>query len=122
VNVKKGCKRSLLTTCYSPQTFVRSTFRTNRKKSFFELSFEVNEGLPGREDLILKYGNLIAVFDVKEVSKSSAENMPLNYLKFEIMPKGILVVNAFATYLFTSEQKIHFLIKCSIIQNLETIV
>jgi len=46
---------------------------------FSELGFEVGEGLPGRNDLILKYGENIAVVEVKGVSKSAGENTPRNW-------------------------------------------
>ncbi|KAF6658879.1 hypothetical protein ACT3XG_14715 [Paenibacillus polymyxa] len=72
-------------------------------KVFIELGFEVEEGLPGRDDLILKYNDQIAVVEVKGVSKSAAEKHAAQLEKWVseyfvskgINPKGILIVNAF---------------------------
>ena len=70
---------------------------------FSELGFEVEEGLPGRDDLILKYKDRIAVVEIKGVSKSAAEKHARQleawvseyYLKNSISPKGILIINAY---------------------------
>ncbi|MBZ9622920.1 hypothetical protein G9F71_008640 [Clostridium sp. FP2] len=70
---------------------------------FQELGFEVTEGLPGRDDLILKYNSKVAVVEVKGVTKSAAEKHAAQlekwvseyYANFEIRPKGILIVNTF---------------------------
>lgn len=72
-------------------------------KVLSELGFEVTEGLPGRDDLILKYKDKIAVVEVKGVSKSAAEKHAAQLEKWVseyiskngITPKGILIVNAF---------------------------
>lgn len=72
-------------------------------KIFSNLGFEVAEGLPGRDDLILKFGGKVAVVEVKGVSKSAAEKHAAQlekwvseyYSSHELLPKGILIVNAF---------------------------
>ncbi|RED32407.1 hypothetical protein [Paenibacillus sp. VMFN-D1] len=72
-------------------------------KVFELLGFEVAEGLPGRDDLILKYKDKIAVVEVKGVSKSAAEKHAAQLEKWvseylgtkNIAPKGILIVNAY---------------------------
>lgn len=72
-------------------------------KVLSELGFEVTEGLPGRDDLILKYKDKVAVVEVKGVSKSAAEKHAAQLEKWVseyiskngIAPKGILIVNAF---------------------------
>lgn len=61
------------------------------------------EGEIGRDDLIIKYNEKIAVIEVKGVSKSAAEKHVTQlekwvseyHLKNEIKAKGILVINAF---------------------------
>ncbi|MEK5491218.1 hypothetical protein MKZ24_11040 [Paenibacillus sp. FSL R7-0297] len=73
------------------------------KQLLIELGFEVTEGLPGRDDLILKYNDKVAVVEVKGVGKSSAEKHAAQlekwvsgYIeKFGIIPKGVLIVNSF---------------------------
>ncbi|MGE7614730.1 hypothetical protein [Paenibacillus sp. NPDC101420] len=73
------------------------------KKVFIELGFEVTEGLPGRDDLILKYNDKVAVVEVKGVSKSAAEKHAAQlekwvsgYIeKFGVNPKGMLIVNSY---------------------------
>lgn len=73
------------------------------KQLLIELGFEVTEGLPGRDDLILKYKDKVAVVEVKGVSKSAAEKHAAQlekwvsgYLeKFGVSPKGMLIVNSF---------------------------
>lgn len=70
---------------------------------FDQLGFIVTEGLPGRDDLILEFGEKVAVVEVKGVSKSAAEKHAAQlekwvseyYASKAIMPKGILIVNAF---------------------------
>ncbi|MBM6383116.1 MAG: hypothetical protein JSY10_03865 [Paenibacillus sp.] len=72
-------------------------------KVFENLGFQVEEGLPGRDDLIISYNNKVSVVEVKGVSKSAAEKHAAQLEKWvsgyfemhEVMPKGILVVNAF---------------------------
>lgn len=72
-------------------------------KVLSEIGFEVTEGLPGRDDLILKYRNKVAVVEVKGVSKSAAEKHAAQLEKWVseyisskgIIPKGMLIVNAF---------------------------
>lgn len=72
-------------------------------KIFCNLGFEVKEGPIGRDDLILKYHDKIAVVEVKGVTKSAAqsharqlEQWVSDYsLKNQIDPKGILIVNAY---------------------------
>lgn len=70
---------------------------------FSELGFDVAEGLPGRDDLILKYAQNIAVVEVKGVSKSAGEKHAAQLEKWvseyhsqkDIKPKGILVINTY---------------------------
>ncbi|WP_307413999.1 hypothetical protein [Paenibacillus sp. W2I17] len=70
---------------------------------FGYLGFEVSEGIPGRDDLILVYKGQVAVVEVKGVTKSAAEKHAAQLEKWvseylatkDIKPKGILVVNAF---------------------------
>jgi hypothetical protein len=72
-------------------------------KIFKQLGFLVTEGLPGRDGLILKYKDKVAVVEVKGVTKSAAEKHAAQlekwvseyYSTYDIRPKGILVVNAF---------------------------
>lgn len=72
-------------------------------KVFAMLGFEVAEGVPGRDDLILKYKDRVAVVEVKGVTKSAAEKHAAQLEKWvseyigikEDIPKGILVVNAY---------------------------
>ena len=67
-----------------------------------DLGFDVAEGLPQRDDLILKYNEKIAVVEVKGVSKSAAEKHAAQlekwvseyFSKKGIKPKGILIINA----------------------------
>lgn len=67
-----------------------------------ELGFEVAEGPPGRDDLVLKHNDRVAVVEVKGVSKSAAEKHAAQLEKWVNdyslstgkVPKGILVVNA----------------------------
>ncbi|MFD5022232.1 hypothetical protein ACFWMP_25355 [Paenibacillus sp. NPDC058367] len=73
------------------------------KKVLIEIGFEVTEGLPGRDDLILKYQDKVAVVEVKGVTKSAAEKHAAQlekwvsgYIeKFGVNPKGMLIVNSF---------------------------
>lgn len=72
-------------------------------KIFKDLGFDVAEGLPQRDDLILKYNDKVAVVEVKGVTKSGAEKHAAQLEKWVseyfsrkgIKPKGILVVNAY---------------------------
>lgn len=72
-------------------------------KVFEELGFNVEEGLPGRDDLIISWKDKVSVVEVKGVSKSAAEKHAAQLEKWvstyfesnDLMPKGILVVNAF---------------------------
>lgn len=73
------------------------------EKILEELGFNVTEGLPGRDDLIITWNDKVAVVEVKGVSKSAAEKHAAQLEKWvsgyfeahDVMPKGILVVNAF---------------------------
>lgn len=73
------------------------------KRVLEEIGFEVGEGGLGRDDLILKYGDQVAVAEVKGVTKSAAEKHAAQLEKWvseyysanEIQPKGILIVNSF---------------------------
>jgi hypothetical protein len=68
-----------------------------------ELGFEVQEPPPGRDDLIIKYADKVAVVEVKGKTKSAAEKdgaqlekwVSAYYEKHGVIPKGILIVNAF---------------------------
>ncbi|MBF4692020.1 hypothetical protein [Fusibacter ferrireducens] len=68
-----------------------------------EIGFSVVEGETGRDDLIIKYDDKIAVVEIKGVSKSAAEKHAAQLEKWvsgyiaekEVSPKGILIVNAF---------------------------
>lgn len=70
---------------------------------FKELGFNVSEGVPGRDDLILEYKDHAAVVEVKGVSKSAAERHAAQLEKWvseyiiskDRKPKGFLVVNAY---------------------------
>ncbi len=73
------------------------------EKIFRELGFEILETENGRDDLIVKYDEQIAVVEIKGVSKSAAESHAAQLEKWaatyleekEVMPKPILIVNAF---------------------------
>lgn len=70
---------------------------------FEALGFEVAEGMPGRDDLILRIANKVAVVEVKGVKGSAAERNAAQlekwvsefHLQNDVRPKGILIVNAF---------------------------
>jgi hypothetical protein len=70
---------------------------------FREMGLEVLEPPPGRDDLIVKFGDKVAVVEVKGKTKSAAEKdaaqlekwVSTYYEKHGVMPKGILIVNAF---------------------------
>ncbi|MFZ2471448.1 MAG: hypothetical protein WAW52_05830 [Methanothrix sp.] len=72
-------------------------------KIFRDLGFDVKEGPPGRDDLILKCHDKIAVVEVKGVSKSAAEAHVRQLESWvcdhpqqpQIKPKGILVINTY---------------------------
>ena len=76
---------------------------TRVKKVLEELGFLATEGLPGRDDLILKYGDRVAVVEVKGITKSAAEGHAAQLEKWVsdylitkgIKPKGILIVNSY---------------------------
>lgn len=73
------------------------------KEVFIKIGFEVLQGEEYREDLVIKYGNNIAVVEIKGVSGSAAEKHAAQLEKwaagyFEktgVAPKPILIVNAF---------------------------
>lgn len=73
------------------------------KKVFSELGFQVTEGIPGRDDLILDYNGRIAVVEIKGVTKSAAEKHAAQLEKWvseyiaskSITPKGVLIVNTY---------------------------
>ncbi len=73
------------------------------RRVFEELGFTVQEERPGRDDLILEYEDLVAVVEVKGVSKSAAEKHAAQlekwvseyYSSHGTNPKGILVVDTF---------------------------
>lgn len=68
-----------------------------------EIGFLVEAGPEGRDDLVMKYGEKVAVVEIKGVSKSAAEKHAAQLEKWvaeyltshEVKPKGILIVNAF---------------------------
>lgn len=73
------------------------------RQIFEELGFDVVEAGPGRDDLILKCVDKIAVVEIKGVSKSAAEKHAAQlekwvseyYSNHGVHPKGILVINAY---------------------------
>lgn len=75
------------------------------KKIFEDLGFDVTEGEPGRDDLILKYGDKVAVVEIKGVARKSAAESHARQLEQwvsaydaaheDVKAKGILVVNTF---------------------------
>jgi hypothetical protein len=73
------------------------------KNVFIKLGFEILQGEENREDLIIKYGNNVAVVEIKGVNGSAAEKHAAQLEKwaatyFEktgVAPKPILIVNAF---------------------------
>jgi len=70
---------------------------------FSELGFELMNTECNRDDLILKYGEKIAVVEIKGLGKSAGEKNAAQLEKWistylienEITPKGILVINGF---------------------------
>lgn len=76
---------------------------TQIRRVFEELGFSVKEGEPGRDDLILRYEDKVAVVEVKGVSKSAGEKHAAQLEKWvseyhvahNVHPKGILVVNTY---------------------------
>jgi hypothetical protein len=68
-----------------------------------EVGFEVNEPADGRDDLILKFNDRVAVAEIKGVTKSAAEKHAAQLEKWvseylttnDIKSKGMLIVNAF---------------------------
>lgn len=70
---------------------------------FSEMGFSVAEGEVGRDDLVIKYKDKIAVVEIKGVSKSAAEKHAAQLEKWvsgyiaenDVSPKGILIVNAY---------------------------
>lgn len=70
---------------------------------FKELGFEIIEAERNRDDLIIKYGDTVAVVEVKGLINSAAEKNAAQlekwratyYEKNEVNPKGILLVNAY---------------------------
>lgn len=72
-------------------------------KVFIELGFTVHEDETKRDDLIIEYGDKVAVVEIKGVRKSAAEKHATQlekwvseyYIAHSSMPKGILIVNAY---------------------------
>lgn len=68
-----------------------------------EMGFSIIDKPEGRDDLIIKYDDKIAVVEIKGVNKSAAEKhaaqlekwVSEHYSSYEIKCKGILIVNAF---------------------------
>jgi hypothetical protein len=75
------------------------------KQALEGLGFAVEHGAPGRADLIARAGKRVAVLEVKGLSKSAKERDAAQLEKWVAehhvaegnQPKGILVVNAYAT-------------------------
>lgn len=73
------------------------------EKVFRELGFDILESEKGRDDLILKYGERVAVVEIKGVSGSAAEKHAAQLEKWSanyfertgIRPKSILLVNTY---------------------------
>lgn len=73
------------------------------QRVFVELGFDVASGAKGRDDVILKFGEDVAVVEVKGLGKSAAEKNAAQLEKWvvgyydenQIDPKGILLINAF---------------------------
>jgi hypothetical protein len=71
-------------------------------KAFQFLGCEVEEGPPGRADLVVRWKRRTAVVEVKGLTKSAAEShaaqlekwVSEHTVEFETQPKGILVANA----------------------------
>lgn len=79
---------------------------------FRELGFELLAVEPGRDDLIVKYDNRVAVVEIKGVSGSAAEKHAaqlekwvMNYMEENAQPKGILIVNAFKDRELTAREE-----------------
>lgn len=72
-------------------------------KIFNEMGFKLIETEPNRDDLIIIYGDRVAVVEIKGVNKSSAEKHAAQLQKWvsnyhidhDINPKGILLVNTY---------------------------
>jgi hypothetical protein len=72
-------------------------------RTFEDLGFDVAKGGPGRDDLIIRYKERVAVVEIKGVLKSTAEKHATQlekwvsdyYSSHEQHPNGILVVNAY---------------------------
>ncbi|MDD5428322.1 MAG: hypothetical protein PHI58_03680 [Candidatus Omnitrophica bacterium] len=68
-----------------------------------EIGFIVERGTAGRDDLILRYGDKVAVVEIKGTSKSASEKNAAQLEKWvteyitnnDTKPKGILIVNAY---------------------------
>jgi Holliday junction resolvase len=73
------------------------------KNILIEIGFEIIEAEESRDDLIVKYGENIAVIEIKGVSGSSAEKHAAQlekwvttfYERTDMKPKGILLVNGY---------------------------
>jgi len=72
------------------------------EKLFRELGFEILEAEEGRDDLIVKFGDAVAVVEIKGVTGTSAEKhaaqlekwVTTYYERTDVKPKGILLVNS----------------------------
>jgi len=73
------------------------------KRVFEEIGFTVEEGKPGRDDLILNYNGKIAVAEIKGLTKSASEKNAAQLEKWvmeyltenSIHPKGFLIINTY---------------------------
>lgn len=73
------------------------------KRVFKDIGFQIEERPPGRDDVLISYKDKVAVVEIKGVTKSSAEKHAAQLEKWvseyyateDVMPKGILIVNAY---------------------------
>lgn len=86
------------------------------KKMFEEIGFEIIESEPGRSDITIKYGERVAVVEVKGVKGTAAEKNSAQLEKWKILysekfntePKGILIVNSHRDTELSQRQSITF--------------
>ena len=83
---------------------------------FEEIGLEIIESERNRDDLIIKYGDRVAVVEIKGVTGSAAERnsaqlekwISTYYEKTDIMPKGILIVNSYRTLPLENRSEVTF--------------
>lgn len=91
----KSKKRLLTTSGHELEKSVEEIFK--------ELGFEIIPTEENRDDLIVRYGNDIAIVEIKGVASSAAEKNAAQLEKwramymelYEVNPKGLLLVNTF---------------------------